>query len=241
VAVEREVRLRALLRERLGHERAVDTLCALCVAELAVTGAGIVLLVRAGALVTVAASDPRMRRVDELQLICGDGPCVEAFSTRGPVLEPDLGSSSAGRWPGFAHGAAEMGVRAVFAFPLQVGAIRLGALDLYRDKTGPLAEGELTDALLLADAATRALLELQDAASGGDGPGPLDEPSLWSPEVHQATGRVMVQRGVGAQEALLRLRARAFSRDVQVTEIAREVLDGTLRFDSPAGDEREES
>ncbi|MGH8869658.1 MAG: GAF and ANTAR domain-containing protein [Actinomycetes bacterium] len=217
----------------------VDRLCQLCVTELGVTGAGIALLTSTGALATVAASNPEMRQVDELQFTVGEGPCVEAFRSRGPVLEADLESASSARWPGFSPTAAKMGVRAVFALPLQVNTVRLGALDLYRDVAGPLDESTLTDALILAEAATLALLELEDATSHLEGAGLLDEPTLWRPEVHQATGRIMVQLGVSNQEALLRLRAHAFARDLSVTEVAREVLTGTLRFDRSEHDDLE--
>jgi hypothetical protein len=45
------------------------------------------------------------------------------------------------RWPTFLEGAGAAGVRAVFAFPLRIGAITLGALDLYRDRPGESRAG----------------------------------------------------------------------------------------------------
>jgi len=41
-------------------------------------------------------------------------------------------------------------VRAIFGFPFQVGAIRLGALNLYRDRPGPLSDDQHADALVMA-------------------------------------------------------------------------------------------
>lgn len=40
---------------------------------------------------------------------------------------PDL-ADARGRWPGFADAAAELGVHAVFAFPLRIGMISVGVL-----------------------------------------------------------------------------------------------------------------
>ena len=53
-----------------------------------------------------------------------------------PVTEPDLALPITARWQAFAPPAVEAGVRAVFGFPLRVGAARLGALSLWRDHPG---------------------------------------------------------------------------------------------------------
>ena len=61
----------------------------------------------------------------------------------------------------------DAGVRAVFGFPLRVGAVRLGALNLYRDQPGPLADEQHADALVLADVAAELILMLQAHAPPG--------------------------------------------------------------------------
>ena len=47
----------------------------------------------------------------------------------------------------------------MFSFPLQAGAIAVGALSLYRATPGSLAAEELADLLVFADAALRLLLD----------------------------------------------------------------------------------
>lgn len=74
------------------------------------------------------------------------------------MLEPDLAAVPLQRWPVFTPAALELGVRAVFAVPLQIGAIRVGMLLAHRDGPGPLTGGTLTDLLDFAQAATDALL-----------------------------------------------------------------------------------
>ena len=69
-----------------------------------------------------------------------------------------------GDWTGYAPSAQAAGVRAVFAFPIQIGAARLGALDVYRPDPGPLTAGELADGLIFADFALNALLDGQQSA-----------------------------------------------------------------------------
>jgi len=206
-------------------------LCAVCVDVLPITGAGLSLITDSGHVGTVAASSPVTARVDELQFTLGEGPCVEAFQLGGPVLEPDLNAATAARWPGFAPAAIKAGVRAAFAFPLQVGAFRLGALNLFRDSEGSLTAEEIADALLLADAATRILLDLEAESATGEVPAELDDPAMWQVEVHQATGMIMAQLNVRVDEAFVRLRAHAYATDRPLGEVARDVVARRLRLD----------
>ncbi len=151
---------------------------------------------------------------------------MDASQTGRPVLQPDLAQTAPLRWPGFAGGALEAGVRAVFAFPLRVGAIRLGVLDLYRDRAGPLSTDELAEALSFADAATLLLLHAQASTAPSSAVPVLDDRA----EVHQATGVVSVQAAVGLAEALVLLRARAFADQRPLGDLARDVLTGTVSF-----------
>ena len=51
------------------------------------------------------------------------------------MLASDLGGAEIGRrWPVFAPAARQAGAAAIFAFPLQIGAIRSGVLGLYRGR-----------------------------------------------------------------------------------------------------------
>jgi hypothetical protein len=107
------------------------------------------------------ASDAASERVEELQFTFGEGPCMEAFSSRRPVLEAGLGNGGMSRWLIYSAVAYGEGVRAFFAFPLQVVSARLGVLDLYCEKLGSLTIEELSQALSFADLATTMLLDAQ--------------------------------------------------------------------------------
>lgn len=54
---------------------------------------------------------------------------METSRSDHPVLHPELTASGSVRWPLFGTGALDAGVHTVFAFPLRVGAVRIGALD----------------------------------------------------------------------------------------------------------------
>ncbi|MEO7268593.1 MAG: GAF domain-containing protein, partial [Knoellia sp.] len=112
----------------LGAIGRLERLCSALAKSLPATGVGVSMLTDdnyGGA--TIAASGPSSRRLEELQFSLGEGPGIDAFASRRPVLVSDLLAHGSSRWPGFAPAAHDQAVRAVFAFPLQVGAARAGA------------------------------------------------------------------------------------------------------------------
>jgi hypothetical protein len=208
-----------------------ERICTLCVHMLGVTGAGISMMTTAGSTGVVCSTDDVSARIEDLQLTLGVGPCMDAVARGAPVLVGDLhepGDVTVARWPAFMEGAAEAGVRAVFAFPLRIGAINVGALDLYRDQPGDLDTDQLPAALMAADAAALAVLNLDSPYPPGASD--LDARTLNQPQVHQATGMVQVQLDVSIEDAFLMLRARAFTTGRPLVDVAIDVVERRLRF-----------
>lgn len=209
-----------------------DRLCANLLARLPVSGVALALMTDDGPSgVVLAATDDRAKRLEELQFTLGEGPCVEASGSGRPVLEPDLENAGPARWPGFGESVLDDGVRAIFAFPLQVAAIRVGVMDLYRDAGGLLGPPELDEALAYADAATVVVLHLQDNAGPDGARSALTRKIDRRTQVNQATGMISVQLGVSLAEALLRLRAHAYATDRNVSDVAGDVVARRIRFD----------
>jgi len=206
-------------------------LCRAAVRALPASGAGISLITEAGVGAVTTASDDVSRSLEELQFTLGAGPCLEAFSSRIPVLEPDLSARSLDRWPAYAVAAHALGVRAVFAFPLQVGAARLGALDIYRIETGSLSQQALAQALTFADVALDALLDAQASSGPGHVPDGVERSLDSHYVVYQAQGMVMVDLSISLSEAMTRLRAHAFSHDCPLNVVAADIVAGRLRLD----------
>lgn len=207
--------------------------CLACVEALAVTGAGLVLATSMEQLEPVFTTDSRAGRVEELQATVGEGPGIDALETGRPILVHDLWSPGSARlWPMFTPEAREVGVYAMYSLPLAMGAIRVGALNLYHDFPRELSRDELVDALIYADSALLLVLDDRSGIStplnGGmwDGHGPM----LWHAEVHQAAGMASVQLGVSVLDALVRLRAHAFGQGQTLAEVARAVVERRLRF-----------
>lgn len=205
-------------------------LCEVCADVTDVTGAGIMLMSGDVPQGSVCSSNEVSALIEELQYIVGEGPCVDAYEQDRPILESDLAGTGVGRWVAFTPGAVAAGVRAVFGFPLRVGAVRLGALNLYRDRPGPLLDDQHADALVLAGVAARAVLSMQAGAAPGALGAALEAGADLRFVVHQASGMVSAQLDISVGEALIRLRAHAFASQRPLTEVARDVVACRLRF-----------
>jgi hypothetical protein len=212
-------------------------LCIAAVKALPMSGAGLSLMSEDGVRGVAAASDSASERIDELQFTLGEGPCMDAFTSRRPVLEPDLDGGGKSRWPIYSAAVHAEGVRAAFAFPLQLGAARLGVLDFYRVAKGSLTAEELAQALTFADVATSMLLDGQELAAEGAAADGLAEVLEYRLELYQAQGMVMVQMGVSLVEALAILRAYAYSRERDLGDVARDVVTRGLRLDEDRRDD----
>jgi hypothetical protein len=236
VAGERRLRILTRLVRRGTSELETNRLCEVGAEVTGMSGAGIMLMSGDVPQGSVCTTNDVSALVEELQYALGEGPCMDAYNEHRPVLEPDLADPDTPRWLAFTGPALDAGVRAVFGFPLQVGAVRLGALNLYRDRPGPLTDHQHADALVMAEVAAQAVLALQAGAPPGKLAANLDATGDFHYVVHQAAGMVAAQLDVGVAQALIRLRAYAFGNDRPLTEVAQDVVARTLRFDTHTGE-----
>ncbi|MFL1377806.1 ANTAR domain-containing protein [Nocardiopsis protaetiae] len=192
---------------------------------LPVDGVSISLVDGARTRETLYASDGLSDRIQRLQCSLGEGPSFEAYEARRPVLISDLAAHRGARWPVFAGEVGAYPVGAIFAFPLQRGAIGIGGLDLYRSEPGWLSAEEVATALRIVDIATLALLALRMDSLHGERVVSLPREHA---QVHQATGMLIAGLGVTAEQALAKLRAHAFSVGRMVDEVADDLVAGRL-------------
>lgn len=217
----------AALRDR---ESKLDTLARViraCVDVLPVDGASISVMSGPRERETLYASDEIAAQIEDVQFSLGEGPCFEAFATRRPVLVPDLPQASVLAWPVFATAVHDLPIGAIFAFPLQAGAIGIGAVDLYRRRPGWLSGAELSVALEVIDIVGAVLLGLllgevddTDGLRGVLSPG--------REQVHQATGMLIAALSITAEEALARLRGHAFVMGRSLDEVAKDIVSRRL-------------
>lgn len=213
----------AALHDQASGVEVVRRLCQACLDLLPVDGASVSVMTDTDNRETLYASDEVIAHVEAVQFTLGEGPCFEAFHAGRPVLVPDLAAAVALSWPLFAAEMVDQPVAAVFAFPLQSGAIRIGAMDLYRRTPGWLSAEQIAIALYAVDIAALALLAAQAGALDEDGQVWADLP-LHREQVHQATGMVIAALGVSAAQALARLRGYAFAAGRLVDDVARDIV-----------------
>jgi hypothetical protein len=229
VAGDRRARIVAALEAGDGS-RSASRLCQLSADVVAVSGAG-VMLMSGGLPGSLCTTNAVSALIEELQFTLGEGPCMDAYHQSQVVLEPDLADPSTPRWLAFTPKAVQVGVRAVFGFPLRVGAARMGALNLYQERPGHLSDDQHADALVMADVVAQWVLDTQADAAPGSLAEEIEAGAEFHLSVHNAAGAVSVQLGVTVTEALILMRAYAFSNDRPLLDVAQDVIGRTLRFD----------
>jgi hypothetical protein len=138
------------------------------------------------------------------------------------VFEPALQVRPAHAWPAFLAAVRKENVGAMYAFPLGLGPLQFGAIDLYDLQSRELSEQHVEQTAALAEIISRRVLRsaLERAGDAGQ-----DDRNPFSRRVvQQATGFVIAQLGVSAQDAELLLQGRAFVEGRSVREIAEDVL-----------------
>ncbi|CAN5315989.1 ANTAR domain-containing protein [soil metagenome] len=207
-----------------GRER-VEQLCSAGLADIGVDGSGVSVLSTRGVPSVLNATDPVAALIEDLQFTLGEGPGVDASASGKPVLVADLDDPAREvdqRWPMFTPEAMQAGVRAIFAFPIRIGTVAIGTLDLYRRTPGPLDQTQIASGLATVQNVGNCLLGL-DAPQ-------VDPSPAYPMTVHQAAGMVMVQLGSSVEVALVRLRASAYVQGISITELAAEVIAERRRF-----------
>jgi hypothetical protein len=206
-------------------------LCAVAAEFMVLDGAGIALTSDSEDLMSLCTSNRAAGELMDLEMTLGEGPAVDAC--RGNAAEEgDLLSAVAPRWETYGPEAAALGARAVFGYPIQLGAVRFGALSLFRASTGPLTAGQSSDGYLMASVIGRAILTTQAGGSHETLVGELDGASMLDFRVHQAAGMIAVQGSMPVKDALVMLRAHAFASKRPLTDLADRVVTGTTRFES---------
>lgn len=211
-----------------------EQVCTACVAGLNIDGAGLSVLTGSPSRETLWATDDTAELLEDLQFTLNEGPCMEAAATGAPIFVPDLEYSvHSARWPIFTAAVLDQTyVAAVFALPLQWGAVKLGVLDLYRIIPGSLDGSARRDVLAAVD--TAAVMMLSARTEPDD---PIGGVHDWlgrdlggRAEIHQATGMVLDQLKASPTDALARMRAYAFTEGRLLIDVARDVVARRLTF-----------
>jgi GAF domain-containing protein len=216
---------------------AADRLCEACVMLFDIDAAAISLVFDGANSGTLGSSGAPARMYDELQFTLGEGPCLDSVAQRMPILVADLTKPDDTRWPIYGPALLAHQIRGVFAMPLVLAGEHVGALDLFRAQPGRLEGENFAGAIVAAELAGIPLLDLLDAdmqaaAADPDSNAWAELHALSRAEVSQATGMLVAQLEVEPAEALVRLRAHAYSTGRSATDVARDILDRRLRLEA---------
>jgi len=225
------------------HERTREHAPALCTVAAEVTnlsGAAIALASPGDQFTPLCAGDEISEKLLDLEITVGQGPGVEASLSGVAIFESNLLSPESSRWMFYAPEAVALGVRAVFGYPLRIGAARFGSLILYCDQPGMLDDTQTSDAYLMASVIGRAVLAMQAGAPGEGLENEIAGLSMLDFTVHQAAGMLAVQASVPVKDALVALRSHAFATESSPTTLAARVVSRKTRYDALSGAWRDE-
>jgi hypothetical protein len=215
----------------LDLERSADdpgSFCRPFLAMFPITGAAVSTVGDLLGSETVSASDDLAVRVDELQFDLGEGPCWDAMNRGVPVLEPRIRDNPHSNWPAFTLALRAHPVNSLFAFPLQVGPLHIGAVDLYSTDPTDLTSTQTRHAATMARAVGRFVLRRALDQMGGEHE---EVGNAYSRRlIHQATGMVLAQLRIPGDDARLIIQGQAYATSRSMMEIAQDVVEGRLSF-----------
>lgn len=217
-------RLVASLRD-IGAGEGLQGVCREAASLVGVTDVSFALIGAAGQRHTLCSSSERSAELDRWQFSLDQGPCLRAAKTGEAIAAPTTDPGV--EWPQLAQKADQLGYGAIGGVPLAVAGVTFGAMNIQVD--GPDISAQTVErASALAEKLSPALLDhvtdddLSSIAESTD-----------RAVIHQATGIVAGQLGTSIEDAVAALRARAWSDDRLLEDLAEDIASGAVRLDRP--------
>ncbi len=199
-----------------------------CTIILGADGGAITLANTRPERMTLCVTDDVAARLEDLQDVLGEGPGAQAY-LEDEIVVLHLGDDRVRLWPRFTEAARDMlGELSLHAVPIRPGRNVLGVLSVYGRTRRPLTRDEQTTQLLV-NAVGVALIDDAEEMANQDNP-LADGPWSARDQIHQATGMVIAQLGVGPEDAVAMLRAHAYAHELTLAEISEQVLTRRLDF-----------
>jgi transcriptional regulator with GAF, ATPase, and Fis domain len=165
---------------------------------------------------------PIVVAMDALQVLNGEGPCLEAVAQQVIVYAEDLGSDQ--RWPQFCPEAKAAGIRSVLALPLADEA-RRGALNLYARYPSAFGVVDRGKAVILTSLATLALSAAHLHENEERRAENLHLALRTRELIGQAEGILMQRERINADEAFDILRRASQHLNRKLREVAQDLVD----------------
>ena len=197
-----------------------------CVEIFAVDAAGVMVVAPGGDLRATASSNEAARALELLELQSREGPCFDCCQNGRPMINLDLATLQ-GRWPRFAPTAIDHGFSTAHALPMRLRDEVIGALNLFQT-AGRLEQQDVDGAQALADIATIAILHHRATIQTQLLNEQLDQALTSRIVIEQAKGMLAGLGSLTMDEAFNRLRAYARRTNRRLSDVARDLTDGTL-------------
>lgn len=212
--------LAEMARDLLGRETVQETLDqVVAYAVRLVDGcesAGLMVL-RAGQVHTLAATDELARESERLQGDLGEGPCWDAYHQSEPVFRVGDMTTGTDRWPQWEPQATALGIRSTMGFVLFTGDERnLGALNLYATASGAFTPRSEQVGLLLASHASVAFARVRHSTNLGDA-------IATRQSIGEAVGIVMERHKVTSQVAFELLTRASQNTNTKMRDLADQI------------------
>ncbi len=202
------------LHNERGVEETVESVVRFALHAVGCDHASLVLL-RKGHLKVAAVTDPLAERAISMQLSRGDGPCVAGIAGRVSVHVPDTLTDS--RWPDWAAGMVELGLRSVLSVRVHATGSTTGALNLVAKRPHAFGPEDEAIAHILARHAAVAVATAQQQASLSIA---IDARKV----IGQAQGILMERYNLDADHAFAVLRRYSQQNNLKLNDVARRLI-----------------
>src|SRR3954470_1955424 len=178
--------------------------------------AGVLLVGKGGKFESVAGTSDLPHRLDELQMLFNEGPCVQAALDELIVRTDDFRTEE--RWPKYSAAAVQLGVLSGLSFKLYTADRTAGALNLFGFQADVWdTDAETTGAVLAAHAAAAILAKSQDEQ--------MQVALSTRDRIGQAKGIIMERYGVDDVRAFDMMRRLSQESQMKLAEVAQRVIE----------------
>ena len=196
-------------------EQTVERVLEFTLEALGCAHAGVILVHAGSRVETVAATDPVVAHLDQIQLESGEGPDLEVIADRHAVRIADVTREE--RWPRWAAAVAATGVRSMLGTRIHTSTTVVGSLNAYDPEPDRFDQADVDIAHLLARHAAVAL----ENARGTE--------NLWRAidarnRVGQAQGILMERFGLDAEHAFGVLRRYSQDNNLKLHDVAERLI-----------------
>ncbi len=203
-----------------GVAATLDRIAELACATLDSDMCGVMLVHRGSRVETAAVTDERVRRADDLQLECGEGPCLEAMADRSVLVIHDTTVDE--RWSQWSRRVVDLGVRSVLSARLFTPHQTIGSLNIYSSRPEHFTEQDAVIGGIFAGHASVALASARTESG-------LREALESRHVIGLAQGRLMERFGLDTEQSFAVLRRYSQDRNTKLRTVAQHVVEhGTL-------------